>query len=191
MRYGFFGGSFDPPHLGHVIGCLWALESGEIDRVLLVPVARHAFGKKQGATFGQRLEMCRLAVRHLGESVEVSDIENHLPGVNYTRDTLAALSGKLPGSSFRLIVGSDVAGEISKWKSVHEILRMAPLLELPRPTAGETVVRPDVIPAISSSLVREAIANQDPILPRLVGYSVRQYIQTHGLYTQEEGSSEP
>ncbi|MCC5877120.1 MAG: nicotinate-nicotinamide nucleotide adenylyltransferase [Candidatus Sumerlaeia bacterium] len=187
VRYGFFGGSFDPPHLAHVLGCLWALETGEIDRVLLVPVARHAFGKRIQATFEQRVEMCRLAVARLGNSVEVSTIESELPGVNYTVGTLKALIERHPGASFRLIIGSDVARDLSKWRSSSEVMALAPPLELPRPMPGENFEeRPDAFPGMSSTLVRDCLINNDPMVPRLIGRSVRDYITLNRLYTQPD-----
>lgn len=189
VRYGIFGGSFDPPHLAHTLGCLWALESGEIDRVLLVPVARHAFGKEFRASFDQRVEMCRLAVARLGDAVEVSTIEEELPGVNYTVKTLKALKGRHPGDTFRLIIGSDVIRDLGKWRAADEVMGLAPPLELPRPLPGDLFEnRPDAFPGMSSTLVRHAIATSDPILPRLVGKSVRDFIAKNQLYTNiDEG----
>lgn len=182
MRLGIFGGSFDPPHLGHTMACLWALESGEVDRVLLVPVARHAFGKEAEAPFEQRVAMARLAVERLGEGAEVSDIEGRRPGINYMVDTLRELSVARPATEFRLIVGSDVAEEVSKWRMADAVVAMAPLLELPRPRTGERFdERPGALPPISSTAVRQALRSGTDV-SLFLSARVRDYIRQHGLY---------
>lgn len=182
MRYGVFGGSFDPPTLGHSLACLWALETGEIDRILLIPVARHAFGKEPLATFAQRLEMCRLATARLGDAVEVSDIESHREGTSYMVDTLRILSEKKPDDQFRLMIGSDVAAEVHKWKESAEVLRLAPLLELPRLLPGENLKdRPGILPPISSTQAREALKNNGSA-HLFVGSEVLRYLRHHQLY---------
>jgi nicotinate-nucleotide adenylyltransferase len=184
MRLGIFGGSFDPPHLGHVLGCLWALETGEVDRVLLVPVGQHAFGKQTGASFEHRLIMCRLAVARLGEAVEVSDVEGRRAGTSFMVDTLRQLASERPGDTFRLICGSDVATEISKWREPHEVLRLAPPLELPRPRRGAAVEEnPGALPPISSTHIRELLRTASPVAS-LLGKSVRDHIATHHLYRE-------
>ena len=59
--WGLFGGSFDPPHRAHVLVVAWALMEATLDRILVIPTARHAFGKQPGASFEDRVAMCRLA----------------------------------------------------------------------------------------------------------------------------------
>ncbi len=182
VRFGFFGGSFDPPHLAHTLAALWALETGEVDRVLVVPAARHPFGKECGASWEDRLEMCRLAFRRLEPDVEVSDIEGRLGGVSYTHRTITELLAARPGSSFRLLTGSDIVDDLPKWKNGPELLELAPVLELPRPggaSAAEGVYLPDV----SSTRVREALAGGQPA-EGLLGFEVRRYIAGRGLYRQ-------
>lgn len=181
-RWALFGGSFDPPHLAHALACLWALETGEVDRVLIVPVAQHAFDKRLGASFDHRLAMCRLAVTRLGDAVVVSDIEVRSGQKNYTIDTLRTLEKEFPGDTFRLLVGSDVVKELPLWRESAEVLRRAPLLELPRPSAeGCFADAPGALPHISSTLVRDALRTGADA-SRLLAFSVRAYIARHGLY---------
>ncbi|CAN5363096.1 nicotinate (nicotinamide) nucleotide adenylyltransferase [soil metagenome] len=182
MRYAVFGGSFDPPHLAHAMACLWALESGEVDRVLLVPVGRHAFGKKNVASFEHRVQMCHLAVARLRDAVFVSDIESRREGASYMVDTLRLLADEHPGAQFRLLAGTDVVEEFPKWKDLAEVLRRAPLLELPRAAPNELFAdRPGALPLISSTAVRDALrTGRDAEL--LVAKSVREYIEAHKLY---------
>lgn len=181
-RLGIFGGSFDPPHLGHTLACLWALESGEVDGIVMIPTARHAFGKQPSASFTDRMAMCRVAVSRLGDLVEVSDMEGRREGVSYMADTLREVLAERPGISLRLIVGTDVAGEVSKWRDSAEVLRLSPLLVLPRLMPGDSILeRPGALPAISSTQVRESLRSGSDAM-HFIGHDVREYIRTHGLY---------
>ncbi len=180
-RLGVFGGTFDPPHRSHVFAVLWALQSGEIDRVLLVPTVEHAFGKKPAATFFHRMEMCRLAVREIaGGLVSVSGIEGRRQGTSYMVDTLRALRVECPDSSLRLIVGSDILDELEKWKEPGEVQRLAPLLIVPR-LGHLQRARIGHLPRLSSTDVRQLLqAGED--VASLVPNAVLQYIRDHGLY---------
>ena len=78
QRVGVFGGSFNPPHVGHVLAAAYLLSMAAVDRVLVIPVFRHPFAKTL-ASFEDRLAMCQLAMTWLPQ-VEVSDIERQLGG---------------------------------------------------------------------------------------------------------------
>jgi nicotinate-nucleotide adenylyltransferase len=181
QRLGVFGGTFDPPHRSHVFAVIWALQSGEIDRVLLVPTVEHAFGKKPTATFAQRMEMCRLAVREIAQGlVSVSDIEGRRQGTSYMVDTLRSLHAECPDATLRLIVGSDILDELEKWKEPDEVQRLAPLLIVPRLGHAQRV-KIGHLPRLSSSDVRQLLeAGED--VASLVPHAVLQYIRDNGLY---------
>lgn len=181
-RIGIFGGTFDPPHLGHTLACLWALETGEVDRVMMVPVGRHAYGKAPGASFEQRVAMCRLALYHLGAAGAVSTAEDR-PGVSYMVDTLRLLQSTHPDAQFRLMVGTDVAVDVIKWREGAEVLRLAPPLPMPRPVVGVPLdQQPGALPPISSSQVRAELASGGDAAS-LLGHRVREYIRIHRLYS--------
>lgn len=180
-RLGVFGGTFDPPHRSHVFAVLWALQSGEVDRVLVVPTAEHAFGKRPGAAFGQRLEMCRLAMQELAEGlVEISDLEGRRDGPSYMVDTLRSLHAEHPESNLRLIVGSDILAEMHLWKKPEEVQRLAPLLVVPRlGHASENDL--GQLPRISSTDVRGMIGCGEEV-GHLVPHRVLAFIRDNGLY---------
>lgn len=181
MRLGIFGGTFDPPHLGHVLACLWAVETGEVDRVLMAPVRNHAFGKAPSANFAQRVEMCELATERIRNLVEVSDVEDR-EGANYMVETLEIIARERAGDSLRLIVGSDVAQQLHKWKEGIRIPELAPVLELPRLLDGQLASeKPGALPAVSSTQVREALATEQGV-QNLLSRSVYDYIRLHRLY---------
>jgi nicotinate-nucleotide adenylyltransferase len=182
MRLGVFGGTFDPPHRSHVFAVLWALQSGEVDRVLMVPTAEHAFGKQPTASFQHRLEMCRLAVREIAEGlVVVSDTEGRRQGTSYMVDTLRALEAEHPGAPLRLIVGSDILGEMHLWREPEEVKRLAPLLIVPRlgHADGDELGQ---LPRLSSTDVRRVLEAGDDA-SHLVPHRVLEYIRAHGLYS--------
>lgn len=182
---GVFGGSFNPPHVSHVLACAYALSVHPLDRILVIPSYQHPLDKALLA-YEHRYEMTRLAFRHLEPWVEVSRLEEQLGGVSYTVDTLTELRRQRPGSRFRLIVGSDILGEVERWRRFDDIVAMAPLLVVPRivetkvPAAG-TQGSGFHLPKVSSTEIRHALAaGEEPgeVLP----LSVRQYIREHGLY---------
>ncbi len=184
MKVGVFGGSFDPPHCGHVLAASYVLSVGDVDRVLVVPVAAHAFDKRS-QSFEHRLAMCRAAFAML-VGAEVSDVERDLEQPNYTLRTLEFLASRNPSWEMRLIVGADVLEETAKWHRFDEVSRIAPPLVLGR--VGH--VRPDapapVLPGISSTDVRAWLqdpqGDERPELRAAVPGDVRRYIRERGLY---------
>jgi nicotinate-nucleotide adenylyltransferase len=181
VQVAFFGGSFDPPHLGHVAAVEHVLRSGQVGHVLCAPVHEHALAKSLSA-FEHRLAMTGLALQHLSE-VTISEIERELPAPNYTLYTLQALQRRNPSWQLRLMVGSDVIAEQQKWRFFEEIVALAPPLILPR--AGTAGGEGSVLPEVSSSQVR-ALLHSEPVtsqrLTALVPRRVLDYIATHGLY---------
>ncbi len=175
-----YGGSFNPPHLAHQMACLAVLETERIDRILMVPTWKHAFGKDL-APYDDRVEMCRIAAALFGGLVEVSTIESELgDGASRTYHTLVALAAREPGASFRLLVGADVLTEKESWYRWDDVVAMAPLIVVGREgVAGEA--HAFQLPAISSTEVRARLArgeSADPLVPR----SVLDYIAERGLY---------
>lgn len=174
----FFGGSFNPPHIGHQMAVLYVLETQAVDRVLVVPCFRHPF-EKELAPFGERLEMSRMAMAPLGERIEVSDIEERLGGASSrTYDTISALRREMPLVSWRTIVGADILAERAKWWRWEELTRIAPLLVLGRQGYGGGAIE---LPRVSSSEVRERL-RQGMSVSELVPKSVALHIRARGLY---------
>lgn len=182
---GVFGGSFNPPHISHVLACLFALSTHPIDRILVIPSYQHPLDKAL-LPYHLRLAMTELAFRHLEGWVEVSRMEEELGGVSYTVDTLSELKRRHPEAAFRLIIGSDILGEVERWRRFDEVAALAPLLVVPRMvesgagTADSTVLQL-YLPAISSSEIRRTLgAGENPgtALP----LAVLNYIREHGLY---------
>ncbi|HVJ22212.1 MAG TPA: nicotinate-nicotinamide nucleotide adenylyltransferase [Polyangiaceae bacterium] len=181
MNVLFFGGSFDPPHVAHVLCVTYALSVGEFERVLVVPVFEHAFGKRL-CPFEERVKMCELAFS-LVPRVEVCRVEAELASPSYTLTTLEHLGRQHPDWRLRLLVGSDVLGDTSKWYRFDDVARLAPPFVVSRAGFGQQGLLPDV----SSTRVRELLAVRgrpevDEELARLVPRTVLEAIDARGLY---------
>lgn len=160
---------------------LWALQSRGIDEVIVVPTFRHAFGKTFGASFEQRLEMCRLALAELPQNrVHLSAIEAERGGTSYMIETVQALRESYQGATFRLIVGSDILHEVPTWYKGETLLQLAPPLEVPRPAKGGALI-PGMMPDISSSEVRRRLTEGQGV-EALLPCKVQEYILKNGLY---------
>lgn len=147
-----FGGTFDPPHIGHYeIARRLARRKG-VDQVWIVPVYRHAFGKKS-APFGKRLRACRAFFKGIGSKVKVKDWERRLGGVSYTVRLLRFLHKRYPDAVFYLAVGSDAYRERRAWKDFKEVERLARLIVFPRGPGSP-------IPDVSSTQIRRLKARR-------------------------------
>jgi nicotinate-nucleotide adenylyltransferase len=187
MRVALFGGSFNPPHVGHVLAVAYVLSTQAIDHVVVVPVFEHALGK-QLVPFAQRTEMTRLAFGGL-KSVEVSEIEAELGAPSRTLRTIEALERLHPDWRLRLVVGSDILGELSQWHAYEEIERRAPPLVVTRAGAKVATALPAMLPEVSSTRVRRLLAARrpdtlDPELEASLPRAVREYIDEHDLYRE-------
>ncbi|HVU05104.1 MAG TPA: nicotinate-nicotinamide nucleotide adenylyltransferase [Polyangiaceae bacterium] len=186
MNVAVFGGTFDPPHVGHVLAARHVSETPGIDRVLVIPVFSHAFGKAS-TPYTDRLAMTRLAMRELPR-VEVSAIEETLPAPSRTLHTLCALADRHPDWTFRLVVGSDVLAESDAWLAFDEVVRRAPLLVLGRKGAPHPGAPEAFLPEVSSTELRARLrardgkAAKDPWLLERVPEAVLEYVDAHEIY---------
>ena len=167
-RIALFGGSFNPPHVGHVMVASWILATDRADEVWLMPAAHHAFAKPL-APFEARVAMLRAGFAALGKFVSVSEIENERAGPSFTIDTVEILRARFPAHRFSLVVGTDVLVDSPKWKEWDRLLTLVELLPVRR--AGCPGSEPDPAPAnptplfpdVSSTLVRERLARGETV----------------------------
>lgn len=174
-----FGGSFDPPHVAHVLVACWARAAGGVDRVLVIPTFQHAFGK-DSVSYDDRRAMAELAFGDL-PFVVIDDTERDLGGESRTFHTLQALSEKYPGDSFRLVIGADILTETDRWFRWDDVAAMAPPLVVGRGGYPLPPECPLEMPEVSSTELRRDIAAGKSIAGR-VPSPVVTYIETHGLY---------
>ena len=198
---GILGGTFNPPHIGHLVMVQEALAQLALDRVLLMPVAqpphKEALADPGAAV---RLELCRLATTG-EERIEVCDLEIERGGASYTVDTLRALHDREPEHALTFIVGGDMAYSLPSWREPEAVLELARLAvaereELRREhiaerleplNPGDRVVFFDM-PRIyvSSSSIRQRLAAGRPIR-YLVPDAVAEAIRDRRLYPRAAG----
>ncbi|MDR0500151.1 MAG: nicotinate-nucleotide adenylyltransferase [Coriobacteriales bacterium] len=190
MRIGILGGTFDPPHIGHLLLARFAQEQAKLDLVLFIPTGMPYKKSHLNVTSAKRrLEMLRLAIA--GESTfKVSDIEVMREGPTYTVDTLFSLQD-IYGKSSELffIAGADTAADMSSWKDADVIASMITILVASRENEAHLEIQPMfnvkeiAMPRIdvSSKIIRERAASGLSIR-YFVHDSIIDYCKTHGLY---------
>jgi nicotinate-nucleotide adenylyltransferase len=196
VRIGILGGTFNPPHLGHLICAQEAYVALQLDAVTLMParIPPHKPVEDEPGP-GHRYELCRLAVED-DERMTVADLEIGRPGTSYTIDTLDQLRTRDPDSELFLIVGGDIAAGLPRWREPERVLDVATLAVAKRGGTPRTEVqdalaglagaeRTRFFPmpriGISSTEIRRRVAIGDPIR-YLVPEAVAGYIERQGLY---------
>jgi nicotinate-nucleotide adenylyltransferase len=175
------GGSFNPPHVAHVMAAYWALATQGVSEVWLLPSFRHPFGKEL-APFEDRVRMCELAaapVRGLHVCTAEADLADD-PLVGYTARTLEHLVAKHPERRFALVVGADVLAETSKWYRFDRVTELARLVVVGRAGHPGPGGAPE-LPAVSSSEVRERLRRGEDV-SALVPLRVLEYLRERRLY---------
>jgi nicotinate-nucleotide adenylyltransferase len=194
-RVGLLGGTFNPPHIGHLVCATHALAELELERVLFVPVNEPPHKAAEGDPgVEHRVELCRRAVAG-DEQLGVSLVDAEVPGPSFTVDTLSRLHDRCPGDQLTFIVGGDMAFSLPTWREPEAILELAELGVAER----EGVRRADIVERlsdlgtehvrffdmprldISSSQIRRMVAADRPIR-YLVPDAVVDYIEREGLY---------
>lgn len=175
-----YGGSFDPPHMGHQMACLALLESLGAEQVWLVPAFVHPFGKPM-TDFGHRRAMCEAMAAPFGERVCVSCAEQDLGGQGRTYDLVMALKAAHPERRFALAVGADIIGESHRWYRWDALEAMVQLVVIGRSGYAAAASQTPDLPAIASHLLRERLARGAAVTGELP-LRVLDYIQQHGLY---------
>ena len=188
-RVALFGGSFDPPHLCHVLAAAYTLWRADVDEVWVVPVYRHAFGKTL-SPFEIRCAMLEAALAHLGPRIRVHRIEEQLGRQSteptYTIDTVEALLAEHPELELTFVCGTDLflhRHRWRRWEDLKDRLRFFVLGRDGNPDPDGVTVHTH-LPALSSTQIRAHVASKQP-LNHLVPPSVLALIKTHRLYLEE------
>lgn len=185
---GVFGGTFDPPHIGHLRVAVRARHALGLDTVLVVPNG-DPWQKRGGRAITSadvRLEMVRAAVAGL-PGLEASDLEVRRPGPSYTVDTVAELRRGRPGVEVTIVLGTDAAALLPTWERPEELLAQVRVAVVPRPGSVAPVAVPGAVEveveplAVSSSHLRADVAAGRPV-DVLVPPGVLDVIRRHRLY---------
>ncbi len=202
MRIGLFGGTFDPPHHGHLLAASDAFEALALDRLIWIPAAEQPLKQgMQSASAADRLAMVRLLV---GDDARfaVDPIEIERAGLSYTVETVEALRGRFPGDELVLLLGTDVLATFARWREPRRIASLARVAILHRAVNGGAVEKAAVVGAVravtgddlpapvvldtrrvdvSSTEIRER-ARDGRSLHGYVPDAVARYVREHALY---------
>lgn len=179
-RVALLGGSFNPPHVGHLMAAHYVRATQDVDEVWLMPSFNHPFGKAL-TPFEHRVEMCQVLCRDASGWLQTSTIESEPGLTGRTVDTLELLQRRHPQVRFSLIIGSDILKDLPHWKDFERIERMVCVLVLYRAgyPAPNTVGPP--LAEVSSTQIRDLLARGEE--PRaLVPSGVLAYARQVGLY---------
>jgi len=188
-RLGILGGTFDPPHIGHLLLAYGALEQLALDRLILIPARRQPLKSEVEITAtAHRLAM----VRHLADAdprLQVDALELDRPGLSFTVDTLRAYRAQWPDAALHLLLGADAARTFAQWRAPAEVAGLARIVVC---TRGEEAM--PAAPAgiawdrlatrrvdVSATEIRARVRAGLPIRG-FVTDAVAAYIAAHGLY---------
>ena len=201
MRLGFFGGSFDPPHCGHLAIALAAARSFCLDQVWFAPTGRQPW-KHAGAeaTFPDRVAMTRLLCE-ADERLRTSEIDAPCSegAPNYTVDTLLRLRDSEPDGELFAIVGADALPELPRWRDSARLFELSTWIAVSRPghqlaevlpaalreeqDRGRLCLLPEVAVPVSSTEIRRKLHQGLDPTDRELPEAVLRYIHAHQLYS--------
>ena len=188
-RIGIYGGTFDPPHKGHIAIAEQAKKQLGLDCVYFIPAYIPPHKQQHSSTMAQhRLNMMKLAVRGK-KRLKVSTIELMRRGISYTIDTLKEFKKLFPEAELVLIIGADNLAQFNSWKSPKTILTLASLAVYKRKGFNQSLQDNEIdfillkgpMLRVSSTEIRNKIEMGFPIR-ELVPHSIVLYIKQHSLY---------
>ena len=194
MKLCLFGGTFDPPHIGHLLIAQTIFEAERFDKIIFIPAYRppHKNFKKL-SNIEHRLKMLELAVAE-NPHFNISDIEIRRKGINYSIDTVRELQVeyKLSSNDIYFLIGSDTLGGIVDWKKPRDLVRECRVIVAIRPGFRPSDIPPWLLESIrfaniprfeiSSTVIRNRW-REDKTIRYMVTQQVWEYINKHNLYS--------
>ncbi len=197
MKIGFFGGTFNPPHNGHLnLAQLWSKRL-DLDKFLIIPTGMPPHKANSDVPAEVRLEMCKLAAQDSDGLLEVSDFEVKRSGKSYSVITLGALHEMYPNSEIYMVMGADMFVTLETWYNFDKLKTLATFCTMPRDgvftdelnqyrehlaeVGCKGIVADEREVDISSSKIRDMVKNSQPI-SGLVPPSVERFIYQNRLY---------
>ena len=192
-KVGILGGTFNPPHLGHLVMANEALHAVGLDEVRFMPNSIAPHKEVSGATAKQRLEMTKLAIEET-PYFRIEDFEMSQGGVSYTFDTISKMLDKEPENEFYFIIGGDMVEGLASWYRIEELSKLIRFIGIKRPGYLHESPYPVLLidsPEIhlSSTMLRKRAA-AGGTLRFLVPEKVEAFIRKERLYGSEHNASE-
>ena len=192
MKLCLFGGTFDPPHLGHLVIAEFVKESEGFDIILFVPAPTPPHKRENVSPIKDRVEMLRLAIME-NAYFRLSDLEIQRGGISYTNETIIEAKEKfnLSSKDTYLLIGSDSLINFHKWKNYKTILKECKVIVASRPGFRESRIDEKILSQISFSDIPKIGISSSQIRKRIKkGFTVRymlsnqvmNYINKTGLY---------
>lgn len=186
-RIGILGGTFDPPHLGHLIIADEVREVLNFDEVWFIPSNEPPHKDKARANTMDRVNMVKRAIQH-NDYFKLNTIEIDRLGKSYTLDTMQVLKSEHENCSFYFIIGADMVEYLPNWKNIKTLINLVTFVGVKRPgykiKTDYPIIEVDVPTIdISSSEIRKRIRNNETVT-YLIPSSVYQYIRMRRLYAK-------
>lgn len=191
-KVGILGGSFNPPHLGHLIIADQVRNQLGLEKILFLPSANPPHKKaKKTIDARHRLAMVRESIK-MNEAFSIEDMEINRGGKSYTYDTLRLLKEAYPETDFYFIIGADMVEDLKNWYRIDELIQIVQFVAVNRPEYSMRTPYPVIVVdvpniEISSSLIRQKVRD-DCSIKYLVPPEVEKYIESEGLYKNEKTS---
>lgn len=190
---GLFGGTFDPPHLGHLFAALVAMHRLGLEKVIFIPSGRPPHKPTWAVSPpADRLAMTKLAIGGQ-KGLVLSPIETRRRGISYTIDTVRAMRRRFPGREMFFIVGADTARDLPTWKSHRKLLGLVRFAVIARPGCrlraipgflDSFILLPTRGISLASNRLRRVLAGGH-IPPGSISKKVADYIRARGLYKRK------
>lgn len=188
-KVGLFGGSFDPPHIGHMIAAQESVWQCGLDEIWFVPTCQppHQEEKQTAASAEQRTEMIERAVSEHSQ-FKLCLIEMERGGRSYTYDTIAELQRLYPENQFFFIIGADMVNDLPRWHKIDKLKECVIFIGLNRPGVDSippvdvsliTAQMPDI--SVSSTMIRARLKKHQPVR-YFLQEKVRHYIKENDVY---------
>lgn len=200
QRIGVLGGTFDPPHIGHLILAEYTMEALHLERVLFVPAGEQPFKPSTRSVVNHRLEMLKLVIAD-NPKFTISRVDLDRPGPHYTADMLPLIQRDYPDAQLWFIMGGDNLRDLPKWKHAEGIYRQSRLAVMRRSDEDISAdMHDDILQGLSDKVdmidtpLLSIWLSSTHVVERLQeGKSVRylvpdivlDYIKEHNLYTSE------
>jgi nicotinate-nucleotide adenylyltransferase len=203
MRIGILGGSFDPPHVGHLLVAQDALDELALDRLLIVPAAQQPLKGTDQTPAAHRLAMAQACFGGIPR-IEVDPIEIERGGLSFMVDTVESLHRRWPSATLHLLVGDDVVSTLPRWRDVTRLLSMVQLIVLHRADRGHDVAALAVpLESVGAAMARRLATRRVDVSSTEIRARVRDgrsirgfvpdtvatYIATTGLYLENSRES--
>lgn len=190
-KVGILGGTFNPPHLGHLLIADQVRDQLDLDKILFLPTAEppHSSVSKQTIASDIRVDMLDLAIMDQPDfDMELYEVEKG--GKNYTADTMEVLVDLYPAVDFYFIIGGDMIADLPTWHNIDKLVDLVQFVGVNRPgyeaEPEYPIIMVDVpMTNINSTMIRQKIKN-DCSIQYMVPKEVQKYIERKGLYQDDE-----